>query len=300
MRRVIVPASVEDLSRQLAAAQERIAGVDLRALKSIVEHTPEDMTATVQAGLTLDELQRALRQHGQWVPLDPPGAESLGIGDLLAHDLSGPRRLGYGTVREYVIGMRVALSGGEVIRNGGKVVKNVAGYDLCRLFIGAKHTLGIIVEATFKLRPVPEAEAFMQLRCASLRDAEELAERAAEIETVILDLHNINGELTLVLGVAGTREDVAAQIERARVIGFQENGNIEYNVALKEKASVLPSEIFRLIEQLRGERFIARLGNGIVYYEGPALTVDGAAVARELMRRVKEAYDPKQVLPEYF
>ena len=111
------------------------------------------MTATVEAGMS-SGLFRITRRAGQWLPIDPPNSDRTTIGDLLAHNLSGPRRFGYGTIRDYLIGIKVALANGEIIKAGGKVVKNVAGYDLCKLFIGAKHTLGIIVEATFKLRPL--------------------------------------------------------------------------------------------------------------------------------------------------
>src|SRR5688572_5681752 len=141
---ILRPQSSDELAGQLAsasAAGTKITSVDLASLARILEHTPEDMTATVEAGITLPVLQEALRRAAQWLPIDPPDSDSLRIGDVLADDLSGSRRYGYGTIRDYVIGMKVALPTGELIRAGGKVVKNVAGYDLCKLFIGARHTL---------------------------------------------------------------------------------------------------------------------------------------------------------------
>src|SRR5439155_25100635 len=125
--------------------------------------------------------------------IDPPNTEKLSIGDLLSKNWSGPRRFGYGTIRDYVIGMKVALADGRIISSGGKVVKNVAGYDLGKLFIGSGGSLGTIVEATFKLRPVPEAEQFVQARCGSLENAGMLLEAvvAADVTPVVLDFHNL-------------------------------------------------------------------------------------------------------------
>ena len=140
-------------------------------MSSAVEHIPTDMTVTADASLTLAALQAELAAGGQWLPIDPPSPGGLTIADLLAHNLSGPRRFGYGTIRDYVIGMKVRLADGRTIKCGGKVVKNVAGYDLQKLFIGDGNTLGTIVEATFKLRPRPEMEQFVQKPCATLADA---------------------------------------------------------------------------------------------------------------------------------
>ena len=119
----------------------KVERVELNTISELLEYHPEDMTATVEAGMLLADFQKTLRTKGQWLPIDPPGARSLNIGDLLSLDLSGPRRLGYGTIRDYLIGIKVALADGTMIKAGGKVVKNVAGYDLCKLFIGARHSL---------------------------------------------------------------------------------------------------------------------------------------------------------------
>src|SRR5262249_27524736 len=141
---------------------ERISGFDLAALNRLLEHKAEDMTCRVEAGMTLADLQRALADRGQWLPLDPPCADRLSIGALLAASPSGPRRFGYGTVRDYVIGLTAVLADGRVIHSGGNVVKNVAGYDLMKLFIGSRGSLGVITEVTFKLRPIPEVETFVE------------------------------------------------------------------------------------------------------------------------------------------
>jgi glycolate oxidase FAD binding subunit len=132
--------------------------VGLRRLGRVLEHEPADLTATVEAGITLATLQEALGTRGQWLPLDPPAPGESTLGGILAANTAGPRRLGYGTARDLVIGIRVVAADGQLVRAGGKVVKNVAGYDLAKLYIGSLGTLGIIVDATFKLRPRPESE----------------------------------------------------------------------------------------------------------------------------------------------
>src|SRR5215813_5806138 len=108
---------------------------------------------TPEAGMTLGALQDALGQRGQWVSLDPPHARQGTLGGILASNASGPRRHLYGTARDLLIGLTMVLADGSIVRGGGKVVKNVAGYDLPKLAIGSFGTLGVIVEATFKLRP---------------------------------------------------------------------------------------------------------------------------------------------------
>src|SRR5262245_4594393 len=156
---ILAPSNLKDLARGLAHAHalgEKVEAVDLHGLNRVLEHAPEDLTVTVESGRTLAALQADLAKCGQWLSIDPPDPAHLTIEKLLATNESGPRRYGYGTIRDSVIGVKVALADGRVIKSGGKVVKNVAGYDLARLFIGAHRSLAVIVEATFKLRPAPE------------------------------------------------------------------------------------------------------------------------------------------------
>ncbi len=126
-------------------------------LAQVVEHTPADLTVTVQAGTRLADLQTVLARHGQFLPLDPPYADRATIGGILATNASGPLRLRYGAGRDLVIGTRVANTNGTVTRAGGKVVKNVTGYDLNKLHIGALGTVGVLGEVTFKVVPLPAA-----------------------------------------------------------------------------------------------------------------------------------------------
>jgi glycolate oxidase FAD binding subunit len=143
----------------------------LRRLSRLLEHEPGDLTASVEAGITVEAFQTALRGRGQWVSLDPADARLATLGGVLATNASGPRRHLYGTARDLLIGVTVVTADGAVVRGGGKVVKNVAGYDLPKLFVGSYGTLGVIVEATVKLRPLPDHERLLCIPFDRLKDA---------------------------------------------------------------------------------------------------------------------------------
>ncbi|HEU4507874.1 MAG TPA: FAD-binding protein [Pyrinomonadaceae bacterium] len=133
--------------------------ISTRNLNQIIEHEPADLIAIAQAGVTLTDFNAKLAENGQWLPLDPPDDGRATLGGVIATGIGGPQQFGYGRPRGSVIGMKVVLADGSVIKAGGRVVKNVAGYDLCKLFTGSFGTLGIITELNFKLRPRPEREA---------------------------------------------------------------------------------------------------------------------------------------------
>ncbi|TWI55251.1 FAD-binding oxidoreductase [Halalkalibacter nanhaiisediminis] len=137
--------------------------LSLEMYKGVNEHTVGDMTLTVKTGTTFKELQEYLAQHQQMIALDPAWPEHATIGGIIAANDSGPKRLGYGSARDLVIGLRVVYPDGNVIRSGGKVVKNVAGYDMNKLFIGSMGTLGVISEVTLKLRPIPKYQSLVLL-----------------------------------------------------------------------------------------------------------------------------------------
>ena len=130
----------------------------LHRLSQMLDHEPGDMTSTVQAGMALSDYQAHLGRHGQFLSLDPSGAGRATIGGILATNASGPRRLRCGTARDLLIGLRVVHADGTVTKGGAKVVKNVTGYDTNKLYVGSLGTLGVIVEATFRLYPVPACE----------------------------------------------------------------------------------------------------------------------------------------------
>jgi glycolate oxidase FAD binding subunit len=192
------------------------------ALDAILEYAPADLTATVQAGLPLAALQAELARNGQWLPWDPPGVETATVGGLLAGGLSGPLRLGYGTPRDWVLGMRVVLGDGRLVKSGGRVVKNVAGYDAHKLHIGALGTLGVIAEVTFKLAPLPERVATVAFTCRDHVHALELAQAlrdhplspASLVVTTTLDPAG-PGTVTLRARFAGISAAVARQLTEA-------------------------------------------------------------------------------------
>ncbi len=140
-------------------------GVDLRGLSAVIDYPARDMTITVQTGITLAELQQLLATENQRLPVDVPHADKATLGGALAVNASGPRRYGFGTFRDYVLGISTINDEGQETKAGGRVVKNVAGYDLCKLHIGALGTLGIISQVTLKVRPLPEARALVTLGC---------------------------------------------------------------------------------------------------------------------------------------
>ena len=135
------------------------AVVSLARLDRLVEYTPEDLTITVEAGMTLGTLNCILAEQNHFLPLDPPILEQATVGGTLAADVSGPLRTRYGTARDLILGSKVVLADGTPVKVGGRVVKNVAGYDLSRLWVGSLGSLAILTEATFKVYPLPEKRA---------------------------------------------------------------------------------------------------------------------------------------------
>jgi FAD/FMN-containing dehydrogenase len=133
--------------------------LDLTRLDRIIEYEPEDLTLTAECGVTIDRLRALVAEPGQELPLEAPFADRTTLGGALASNAAGPRRFRFGAPRDRILGARVALAGGELIRSGGKVVKNVAGYGTHRLLCGSGGGLAIIVEASLKLMPAPLARA---------------------------------------------------------------------------------------------------------------------------------------------
>jgi glycolate oxidase FAD binding subunit len=153
--------------------------VDLRGMAQIIDFPARDMTVTVKAGITMHALREILVKENLRLPIDVPQADRATLGGILAANVSGPRRCGYGTLRDYVIGISALNDEGSEFKAGGRVVKNVAGYDLCKLLVGSLGTLGIITQVTLKLRPCAEEHALISLACA-----------AGSLETMLTRLHN--------------------------------------------------------------------------------------------------------------
>lgn len=174
-KNVIIPGSLTELARLVdSAAKENAAiipwgggtmqhlgnaprrydvAIDLKQLNHIVEYSPDDLTITVEAGATISAIQTELARHGQYLPLDPPLPALATIGGTLATNSCGPLRLRYGTARDFTLGMTVVNAEGRITKSGGKVVKNVAGYEMAKLNIGAFGSLGVVAQATFKVLP---------------------------------------------------------------------------------------------------------------------------------------------------
>jgi glycolate oxidase FAD binding subunit len=245
------PASAEDCARILADANAarhtvRVRGagtkdyvgdpaatdltVETSALGGVIDHVPADLTVTVAAGTPFGALQRALEAAGQFLPLDPPHADAATIGGIVAANSSGFWRARYGGVRDLLIGATVVLADGSVAHAGGRVVKNVAGYDLDKLLIGSLGTLGVIVECTFKVLPLPRMRAGLRARFRHGADAFAAADAvmrtparpsAVVVEATTRDewrLHlQASGEPSAVertLAIAGAAADAAGISER--------------------------------------------------------------------------------------
>ena len=153
--------------------------LSLARLTEPIEHRAGDLTVTVPAGAQLVDVNAQLAQAGQWLPLDPLAGGRCTIGGLVATNDSGPRRLRHGTPRDLIIGIEMALPDGGLAKAGGRVVKNVAGYDLARLLTGSYGALAVITAATFKLAPVPAASCTVAVGAAGLREMSALAQAIA-------------------------------------------------------------------------------------------------------------------------
>ncbi len=190
--------------------------VRLRRLDRITAHEPGDLVVTAQAGVLLADLQAELARHGQWLPIDPPYGEAT-VGGILAANSSGPRRLGYGTMRDHLIGLRVLGADGVATKSGGRVVKNVTGYDVHKLHVGAFGTLGIIVEANFKVRPRPEVSALAVFSCGSFAEAHRLLleVHASPLRPVALEAHGPRATV----GIEGTRAALERHLRDLRKFG---------------------------------------------------------------------------------
>jgi len=305
----LVVSSVSELSEALAnafAARQKISAVALGSINRVLEYRPEDMTITVETGLTLAGLQAETSKNHQWLPIDPPFPDRVTIDQLLNENLSGPRRFGYGTIREHLLGLKAILADGRIIQNGGKVVKNVAGFDLCKLFVGSRWSLGIVVEATFKLRPIPRQEVIVRADFSDARSALLAVESilTSELVPIVLDLYSEEfPECSVVLGIAGSEEEVEWQMALAKNRGFSPVTTLEYENQFwratgKPKAtSTLPSHLAEALLLIKPESFVARAGDGIIYYRGGTET-RSVPPGNALDRRLKETFDPHDILPE--
>lgn len=190
---------------------------DTTALSGVIDYPARDMTITARAGTTLAALQAELAKEGQWLPIDAPAPEQATLGGAVAVNASGPRRFGHGTLRDYVIGISFATDDGVEVKAGGRVVKNVAGYDLMKLQIGALGTLGVVTQLTLKVKPKPEASAALVFGC----DTDALAgvlDTIAASKTRPVAVELLNQAAWRAGGVSATSPDTPWVF----VVGFEE------------------------------------------------------------------------------
>ncbi len=279
--------------------------LDTRRLDRVLEHAAGDLVVRVEAGVTLTAIQRTVAGAGQTLALDPPeAARGATVGGIIAANLSGLRRLRYGTVRDLLIGITVVLADGTVAASGGKVVKNVAGYDLGKLFAGSLGTLGVVVEAIFRLHPLPAASG------AVVVDLERAAAAGAAVQDILrsplvpsaLELQWSEGRGRLAVLFEGVAPGVKAQSERAsallsrhgahgttRVVNDDdaadlwavlaarpwqaERSQTEHGGPLGLKLTYPPAELPRILDDVTGRatrhglapRLSAHAGTGVAY-----------------------------------
>lgn len=191
--------------------------VSTAKINTLFVHRHGDMTATAHAGMTLMQINRELSRHGQWLPVDS-AFDAATIGGIVATNDSGPVRHRFGTPRDLLIGVTLALTDGRIVKAGGHVVKNVAGYDLGKLVSGSFGTLGAIVDATFKLLPIPQASATIE---ATYDDGDALARdvmqvSTSQLEPMAFDVMLAGGQYRLRMLFASSPAAVGSQVEAAQ------------------------------------------------------------------------------------
>jgi len=222
--------------------------LSVQRLQRQLAYEPADLTTTVQAGVCFTELQRVLRANGQFLALDPPVAATTTVGGIVATNLSGPRRLLYGTARDMLLGTAVISVDGTRTKAGGRVVKNVTGYDLNKLYIGSLGTLAILVELTWKLHPLPPGELTLGFGCA----------QAADLATVLPTVL----QLPLRLSSLALLNAAACQAMAAQLGSTPEEAPYLLLVRLEGTPAVTQNQGQRLTEALRR----AALGHPVTVY----------------------------------
>jgi len=303
-------------------------------LNRVLEHAWADLTVTVEAGCTVADLQTTLAQHGQRLAIDVLWPERATIGGILSTNDSGALRLAYGSLRDLVIGITLVLADGTIAKSGGKVVKNVAGYDLPKLATGAMGTLGVITQATFRLHPLPRNTRTLTIAAGNPDIAQTLLltlEAATLAHTALQVRFAANAEPQMDILLEGTEAGIASQEERVRELAgaaavmeaaadvWKAREKVAEASAVA-KISVLPSHIAKTIgaiEQI-GSAVVQATGIGWVALDAGWMDLrthvesDGGSLvilrgqcadawgdagdAVPLMRALKHQLDPKGTL----
>jgi glycolate oxidase FAD binding subunit len=278
--------------------------VELTKLDQVIDYPAPDMTITVQIGIVFAKLQEILAAENQRLPIDVPLADQLTLGDALAANLSGARRYGFGTLRDYVIGISAVNDQGVEVKAGGRVVKNVAGYDLCKLYIGSLWTLGIMTQVTLKVKPRAEKSTLLAVhsRTSQLEALLDLlhASKTRSVAITLLNSHasqEVPGgtqDWLAFIGFEDNAEAVAWQLQQMRIelaqLGlavahewsgaeaapvWQRLANFPYSGAapLSFKATTLPRHVAALCSQmvaLAPELIVqVHAGNGVIHAHWP-------------------------------
>lgn len=240
------------------------------SLNSVVEYEPADLTVTVEAGIRLGDLQTELAKHRQYLALNPPYADRCTIGGIVATNASGSLRLRHGTARNQVLGLRVVRADGTVVKSGGKVVKNVAGYDLNKLYIGAFGTLGIITEVTLKLSPIPVRQAILTADFQNVQEAADTGLSIVGSQTLPMfvnlfvnsdparggtEVPTDENKTLLVVGFGGDPETVAWQLTQCQGI-MEQNGAIGVTIAEGESLQHLQGAVQEFSEDNKNTEII--------------------------------------------
>ncbi len=188
--------------------------LDLTGLSKIVDYTPRDMTIVVEAGVRMDDLASTLAAERQHLPIDVPRAAEATIGGVTATNWTGPRRLGHGSMRDYVIGIHAVDGRGIAFKSGGRVVKNVAGYDFCKLLTGSLGTLGVITQLALKVKPQPECSATVIANCQELAVAETILARLVNLAATPIAIDLLVGTAWYQEAFAGKSDSTATLVVR--------------------------------------------------------------------------------------
>ena len=313
---VVTPGTIDEVSRVVAyASQEhraivprgngskmKMGGIPKKMdivlstsrLNRITDRDCENLTLSAESGLTLGEVQQGLAKVGKgyFLPLDPPFTDRATLGGIVATNSSGPKRLLYGTARDMMIGAKAVFPNGDIVVSGGKTVKNVSGYDMCKLLIGSYGTLGILCEMTFKLLPLPEKEATLGLSFAVLEDADGFVRelRGSQLVPSSIEILNglavqkmrysmsmpPNGNYLVAIGLEGVAESIDRQVSEMSEMG-KKHGTLEaltldaekhqaFWAALRDFSSRLTDEYSNVIS-MKSNFLISKCGEVLGSYE---------------------------------